>query len=204
VNPRNSEFFIGNFGPLGGGWGAKMTEDGVSATVCINDGDTHNGPCEQLETKFPILVERLALIPDSGGAGRYRGGLGIERVVRARTDVTFNSQCDRAHCAPWGLEGGLDGTGNKVAVRSNGVWKDDFPNAKVLTIGLTEGEAFGLRSGGGGGFGDPLERPLEDVRHDVEQGYVSIEVARDHYAVAIDPETFALDVAGTERLRAAR
>ena len=204
MNPRNSEFFIGNFGPLGGGWGAKMTEDGVSATVCINDGDTHNGPCEQLETKFPILVESLSLIQDSGGAGRYRGGLGIERVVGARTDVTFNSQSDRAHCAPWGLQGGLEGTGNAVAVRSDGVWKDDFPNAKVLTMRLTEGEAFGLRSGGGGGFGDPLERPLEDVRYDVEQGYVSLEVARDHYAVAVDATTFALDVEGTERLRAAR
>ena len=204
MNPRNSEFFIGNFGPLGGGWGAKMTEDGVSATVCINDGDTHNGPCEQLETKFPILVESLSLIQDSGGAGRYRGGLGIERVVGARTDVTFNSQSDRAHCAPWGLQGGLEGTGNAVAVRSDGIWKDDFPNAKVLTMRLTEGEAFGLRSGGGGGFGDPLERPLEDVRYDVEQGYVSLEVARDHYAVAVDATTFALDVEGTERLRAAR
>ena len=202
MNPRNSEFFIGNFGPLGGGWGAKMTEDGISATVCINDGDTHNGPCEQLETKFPILVESLSLIQNSGGAGRHRGGLGIERVVSARTDVTFNSQSDRAHCAPWGLQGGLDGTGNAVAVRSDGVWKDDFPNAKVLTMHLTEGEAFGLRSGGGGGFGDPLERPLEDVRYDVEQGYVSLEIARDHYAVAVDPTTFALDVEGTKRLRA--
>ncbi len=202
VNPRSSEFFIGNFGPLGGGWGAKSTEDGVSATVCINDGDTHNGPCEQLETKFPVLVESLSLIPDSGGAGRHRGGLGIERVVQARGNVTFNSQSDRAHCAPWGLEGGLDGTDNAVAVRSDGAWKDDFPNAKALTISLIEGEAFRLRSGGGGGFGDPLERPLENVRHDVEQGYVSVEVARDHYAVAVDPQTFALDKEATARLRA--
>ena len=91
-----------------------------------------------------------------------------------------------------------------MAVRSDGVWKDDFPNAKVLTASLTEGEAFGLRSGGGGGFGDPLERPLEDVRYDVEQGYVSVKAARELYAVAGDPETVALDAEGTERLRAAR
>ncbi len=89
-------------------------------------------------------------------------------------------------------------------MRSNGVWKDDFPNAKVLTARLTEGEAFGLRSGGGGGFGDPLMRPLEDVRYDVEQGYVSVEAAREHYAVAVDPETFELDEEATARLRAAR
>jgi N-methylhydantoinase B len=118
--------------------------------------------------------------------------------------VTFNSQCDRAHCAPWGLEGGLEGTGNAVAVRSNGEWKEDFPNAKVLTMSLTETEAFRLRSGGGGGFGDPLDRPLEDVRHDVKQGYVSIDSARDHYAVVVDPETFALDADATAALRATR
>ena len=91
-----------------------------------------------------------------------------------------------------------------ASLRANGVWKDDFPNAKVLTVSLTEGEAFGLRSGGGGGFGDPLTRPLADVRHDVEQGYVSVEVAREHYAAVIDPETFELDLEETERLRAAR
>ena len=69
INNRTSEFFIGSFGPLGGGWGAKLTEDGVSGTVCINDGDTHNSANEQAEFKFPIVVERYALVPDSGGAG---------------------------------------------------------------------------------------------------------------------------------------
>src|SRR6202161_1288618 len=85
INPHTSEFFLANFGPLGGGWGAKRAEDGVSGTVCINDGDTHNSPNEQVEAKFPIVVERYALVPDSGGAGRRRGGLGVERVVRARS-----------------------------------------------------------------------------------------------------------------------
>ena len=60
INTKTSEFFIANFGPLGGGWGAKRSEDGVSATVCINDGDTHNSPNEQAEVKFPIVVERYA------------------------------------------------------------------------------------------------------------------------------------------------
>ncbi|MDP3769274.1 MAG: hydantoinase B/oxoprolinase family protein, partial [Dehalococcoidia bacterium] len=69
INPRTSEFFIGNFGPHGGGWGAKRSQDGVSGTVCLNDGDTHNSPSEQVEAKFPVVVERYALIPDSGGAG---------------------------------------------------------------------------------------------------------------------------------------
>ena len=201
INPKTSEFFIGNFGPLGGGWGAKRSEDGVSGTVAMNDGDTHNSPNEQVEAKFPIVVERYALVPGSGGAGRHRGGLGVERVVRARSHVTVNTQIDRAHCRPWGLDGGGDGKGNSVALRLDGAWKTDFPNAKVLVAQVKAGDAFRLRSGGGGGHGSPLARPVEDVRNDVRQGYVSVEDAAALYGVVIDPETFAVDEEATGGLR---
>ena len=200
-NPRTSEFFIGNFGPLGGGWGAKRSEDGVSGTVCINDGDTHNSPNEQLEAKFPLVIERYALVPDSGGAGRHRGGLGVERVVRARTDITLNTQIERAHCRPWGLDGGRDGQGNAVALRFDNQWKTEFPNAKVLVAHIKAGDAFRLRSGGGGGYGSPLERPIEDVREDVRQGYVSVHEAAELYGVVIDAETFAVNEGATTVLR---
>jgi N-methylhydantoinase B len=204
INPKSAEFFIANFGPLGGGWGAKQKQDGVSATVCINDGDTHNSPNEQAEAKFPLVVESYRLVPDSGGAGRHRGGLGVERVVRARTAITMNTQIERAHCKPWGLQGGLAGTGNDVALRLAGSWKTDFPNAKVLVAALKAGDAFRIRSGGGGGYGAPLERPPELVREDVRQGYVSIAAAAELYGVVIDPVTFVIDWRATERLRAAR
>jgi N-methylhydantoinase B len=204
INNRTSEFFIGSFGPLGGGWGAKMTEDGVSGTVCINDGDTHNSPNEQAEFKFPIVVERYALVPDSGGAGRHRGGLGVERVVRARTNMMVNNQSDRAHCRPWGLNGGQDGDGNAVELRIAGQWKTDFPNAKVLVAQLKPGDAFKIRSGGGGGYGSALERPVEQVRNDVRQGYVTVESAAALYGVVLDPETFEVDMAATGKLRAER
>ncbi|MGH7338869.1 MAG: hydantoinase B/oxoprolinase family protein, partial [Candidatus Rokuibacteriota bacterium] len=183
IDPRTRDLFIGNFGPLGGGWGAKRAEDGRSATVCLNDGDTHNAPNEQVEVKFPIVVERYALAQDSGGAGRHRGGLGIDRVVRARTGMTLNTQIERAHCKPWGLEGGLDGEGNRVWVENGGVWKTDFPNAKVLVARLEAGDAFRVRSGGGGGHGSPLERPVDAVAHDVKQGYVSVDAAAERYGV---------------------
>jgi N-methylhydantoinase B len=202
INTQTSEFFIANFGPLGGGWGAKRGEDGVSGTVCINDGDTHNSPNEQAEVKFPLVVERYALVPDSGGAGRHRGGLGVERVVRARVPMTFNTQVERAHCRPWGLEDGGEGTGNAVALRLNGQWKEDFPNAKVLVAALKTGDAFRLRSGGGGGYGSPYERAADDVAQDVRQGYVSVEAAAEHYGVVVDPQTFVVDQIATERLRA--
>jgi N-methylhydantoinase B len=201
-NPKTSELFIGTFGPLGGGWGAKKTEDGVSATVCLNDGDTHNGPNEQAEAKFPILVERFELIPDSGGAGRHRGGLGIARTTRALTNVTVNTQSERSACPPWGLDGGGEATGNKVAFRVNNGWKDDFPNAKVLVAQLKPGDAFRISSGGGGGYGAPFERPVEDVREDVRQGYVSVKAAAERYGVVVDAETFAVDQAATDKLRA--
>jgi N-methylhydantoinase B len=201
INPKRMEFFIGSFGPLGGGWGAKHNEDGMSGTVCINDGDTHNSPNEQAEAKFPIVVERYALVENSGGAGRHRGGLGVVRDVRARSYITVNTQIDRAHCRPWGLDGGLDGMGNKVDLRVGGDWKTDFPNAKVLVAHLQEGDAFRIQSGGGGGYGSPFERAIEDVVHDVRQGYVGVAEARELYGVAVDPETLTLNEAETRRLR---
>jgi N-methylhydantoinase B len=204
INPRTSEFFIANWGPRGGGWGAKRSEDGVSATVCMNDGDTHNSPIEQAEAKYPVLVEHYALAQDSGGAGRHRGGLGIDRVVRARSPMTVNTQVDRSHCRPWGLEGGREGAGNKVAIRIGTKWKDDFPNAKVLVAQLRTGDAYRMRSGGGGGHGAPHTRPAAVVAEDVRQGYVSEKAARAEYGVVVDPVTFAVNEAATKRLREGR
>jgi N-methylhydantoinase B len=203
IDEKEKRLFIGSMGPTGGGWGAKMAEDGVSATVCLNDGDTHNSPSELMETKYPILIERHALIPNSGGAGRHRGGLGIEYVVQARSPMSFNSQIDRANCEPWGLEGGLGGAGNRIGLHVAGEELPVGPNAKIFSKRLTTGDSFVVYSGGGGGFGPPRERPIERVCHDVRQGYVSIEAARDLYGVVIDPETWEPDIAATESLRAA-
>jgi N-methylhydantoinase B len=195
------KLFITSFGPLGGGWGAKRSEDGVSATVCINDGDTHNSPNEQFEAKFPVLIESLSLIPDSGGPGRHRGGLGVETVVQALTDFNVNTSIERAVCLPWGLDGGLEGTGNEMLMRRDGVVDNDVPNAKVYRARVKAGDAYILRSGGGGGFGSPLERPAENVQHDVRQGYVSPAAARDYYGVILDPKTLEIDRAKTEIMR---
>ncbi|MBT3915817.1 MAG: hydantoinase B/oxoprolinase family protein, partial [Rhodospirillaceae bacterium] len=86
--------------------------------------------------------------------------------------------------------------------RLEGEWKEDFPNAKVLTAHLKEGEAFRLRSGGGGGFGPAIERPAEKVAADVQQGYVTRKMAEQAYGVIVDSETLELDIAATEKLRA--
>jgi N-methylhydantoinase B len=201
IAPKDGRFFIALVGPTGGGWGAKLNEDGMSGVVCSNDGDTHNGPCEQLETKYPVLIERHALRPDSGGAGRYRGGLGTEVVVRARAPITIDVQVERMHCAPWGLAEGRAGMGNRVAVRVDGKEVSDFGNAKISNRRLGPGDAIILRAGGGGGFGPPHERAPALVAHDVRQGYVSREIARNVYRVEIDPDG-SVDEDATSSLRA--
>jgi len=183
----DGRFFIGSVGPVGGGWGAKSRADGVSVTVCINDGDTHNGPTEQLEAKYPLLVERYALRPDSGGAGRHRGGLGAELVATALSSFSVSAYTERRHCPPWGLAGGQAGAGNRVDLRVGGEWREGS-NAKVLAKRLVAGDAFRIRSGGGGGFGDPRERQIELVARDVAEGYITREAAERDYGVCFDSQ----------------
>ncbi|MEP9375313.1 hydantoinase B/oxoprolinase family protein [Aquabacter sp. CN5-332] len=202
VSPADGRLFIVGIGPLGGGWGAKANEDGVSATVCINDGDTHNSPSEQLEAKYPVLVERYSLREDSAGAGRTRGGLGAEMVVQALSPFSLTTRIDRMHCKPWGLDGGGDAMGNGIGIRRNGQWEAELPNAKIFGVRLGRGDAYMMQSGGGGGFGDALARDPEKVADDVREGYVSRAAAYRHYGVVVTPDG-ALDVEATAARRAA-
>ncbi|MES2263660.1 MAG: hydantoinase B/oxoprolinase family protein [Pseudomonadota bacterium] len=200
ISPEDGRLFIVGIGPLGGGWGAKSREDGVSATVCINDGDTHNSPTEQLESKYPVLVESYRLRQDSSGAGRQRGGLGAEMVVQALSPFSVTTRIDRVHCKPWGLDGGGEAAGNGIAIRKNGEWQTDLPNAKIFNVRLARGDAYKMLSGGGGGFGNPTERAPELVAHDVVEGYVSAAVASEVYGVVMQADG-APDLAQTQALR---
>lgn len=192
-HPRDGKLFLYLGGLIGGGWGAKRTEDGVSATIAINDGDTHNGPSEQVEAKYPVIVEQYALRPDSGGAGQYRGGLGTIHTARTRTRIMMNAQIERVNCRPWGLEGGLSGAGNQITVQRHNEEEQFFPSGKVLAYPLHPGDRFTLRSGGGGGFGSPLERDLDTVEQEVLQGYVSLDMAERLYGAVFDRETLTVD-----------
>jgi len=201
--PKDDSFYIYLGGLIGGGWGAKSDSDGRNSTIAMNDGDTHNGPSEQVEAKYPLLVERYQLRPDSGGAGRFRGGLGCEQVVQARHDIRFNSQMDRVKCKPWGLGGGLSGFGNSVAIHRFGKTEEQrFHNGKALNQVLHAGDAYVLRSGGGGGFGSPLERDVASLARDVRCGYVSREAAEKYYGAVFLDGSNRLDVAATEKRRA--
>ncbi|WP_281690373.1 hydantoinase B/oxoprolinase family protein [Pseudonocardia thermophila] len=104
----------------GGGWGAGRHADGMPATVCINDGDTHNTPVEANEARLPIHVETYRLRDDSGGAGRYRGGLGVEMTTRVLCAARFSAGIERTRSAPWGLAGGHAGAPNEIRYSVNG------------------------------------------------------------------------------------
>ena len=200
--PDDGRLIIASSGPIGGGWGAKFNEDGISATVCINDGDTHNSPLEMMETKYPLVFESYNLIKDSGGAGRYRGGLGTQSAARLLSDLTLSTRIERMHCKPWGLKGGHAGQGNRVELVKDGVSMPDMVNAKVFNVQLAAGDVFRVCGGGGGGFGPSWERPAERVREDVRQGYVTQESAREEYGVVLNSDTLEIDEAETQRLRA--
>jgi N-methylhydantoinase B len=200
--PHDNSFYIYLGGLIGGGWGAKHDSDGMNATIAMNDGDTHNGPSEQVEAKYPLLVERYALRPDSGGAGKYRGGLGTEQVVQARADIRFNAQIDRVKCRPWGLFGGLPASGNGVAIHRFNKDEHNFPSGKAFNQVLHSGDAYILRSGGGGGFGSPLHRTLDALENDLRQGYVLREAAERDYGAVFVGGSLVLDHAATERRRA--
>ena len=200
-NPRDNKLFLYLGGLIGGGWGAKHNQDGMCATVAINDGDTHNGPSEQVEVKYPLLIESYALRQDSGGAGRQRGGLGAEQVVRVLSDIMFDTQIERVECRPWGLFGGLSALGNEVALKRHGKAETVYATGKVFSQLLRAEDVWTLRSGGGGGFGSPLERNLGDIEDDVRNEYISPAAAREHYGAVIDAKTLRADVGASQALR---
>jgi len=187
IHPKDGKLWIYLGGLIGGGWGAKHDEDGVNVTVCMNDGDTHNGPTEQVENKFPLLVRYYRLRQDSGGAGQFRGGLGAEAEVVALAKVNYQTRIDRVNNPPWGLNQGLPALGNQVGMRKKDKTLTIFSGGKV-NMRLENGESYVLHSGGGGGFGPPARRERTAVLRDLRLGYISVNAAREKYGVTLSAD----------------
>lgn len=145
---------------------------------------------------------RFAPTPEARGASE--GGLGTVQIRRMRAPAALNSQVERTQCPPWGLFGGKDGLPNRLSRIDCEGREHFFANGKANSVPLEAGEAYAIYSGGGGGFGDPRERPIEAVLHDVVEGYVSPEAARREYGVSVRPSEagWEVDWAETAQLRA--
>jgi len=169
-----------------GTWGGTPQGDG-------NDGLTNpaslsaNVPVEVAEQEYPIVVERYGLVPDSGGAGRHRGGLAVERVWRCLTPGTsLIVRSDRATHPPYGLAGGAPGSpSSNVLVHADGT-EEILP--PMFSIGIEAGDVYAHRTAGGGGWGDPLERDPAAVADDVLNEKVTPEAALRLYGVVIDAD----------------
>jgi len=155
----------------------------VSATICINDGNTHNTPIESLENQILVLVRKYALRQDSGAAGRQRGGLGVVKEYEVLAPLRFNSGIELTKCAPWGLAGGHAGEPNAVELVRAGRL-ETFPNGRLASAPLAAADRIRLLSGGGGGFGPPVERDVGLLASDVQNGYVSVDAAAQTYRSA--------------------
>lgn len=173
------------------GWGGAAGHDGNDAQ-CAPLAISRNVPIEVFETRYPIRIESFRLVTDSGGAGRFRGGLGTERVfVVCAPELTVSALFDRAVVPPWGLAGGHPGGIASIAVRRAG--DEEFRSfaevfgtvspSKFSNVTVREGDRIRLVSPGGGGFGDPAARPREDVVRDLRNGDVSNAAALGAYGL---------------------
>ncbi|MFS8480195.1 MAG: hydantoinase B/oxoprolinase family protein, partial [Micromonosporaceae bacterium] len=182
---------------LGGGSGGRYYADGEDTIHVVPD--SRNIPVEFAEARWPFIVERLGLAVDSGGPGRYRGGLGYEKHIRMLRDAHFMSIADRSVLSCWGVNGGRAGRPFSVVIDPGG------PNEREVgaledAAPVRAGEVIRIRTTGGGGWGDPLDRPYEEVARDVAWGKVSVAGAREDYGVVMDGDR--VDVAASDALRA--
>ncbi|MGZ3321406.1 MAG: hydantoinase B/oxoprolinase family protein [Xanthobacteraceae bacterium] len=183
----------------GGGWGGRPFEDGESATVSVCQGDVRNGSIEGIELKCPVLVESRALRQDSCGAGKYRGGLGLDMKVRNLVEGKWNfERTRRSKCPPWGIAGGTAGEPGGNLLKLPG--EKAFKWITGANIPVPLNSLAIVRTGGGGGWGDPLERDAALVAADAAEGLISRRAAHELYGVVLRG-SMSLDESATQRLR---
>jgi N-methylhydantoinase B len=181
VDHRTGERYV-SYETLKGGFGARPTKDGINA-ISSGIANTMNTPVEILETSFPVRVERYAIVPDSGGAGTFRGGAGTERVWRILGQSAQASVCcERTKSPPFGLAGGQAGTAARVTLVDAAGVERELNSKGPFTA--PAGAAIRMRAPGSGGYGPAAARDRERVRDDVVNGYVTAESAARDYGVA--------------------
>jgi N-methylhydantoinase B len=189
----------------GGGYGGSAEDDGLT-NGCSTIGISKTQPTEVLEQHYPVLFERYALRERSGGAGKTRGGFGVDYKIRVRRgEALLSFLMDHGRFGPPGLFGGRDGARNEVIVTRQGGEYVSPHFSKDEDIYLVAGDTITVRTPGGGGYGDPRQRDAALVARDVARGYFTIEdAARDYGVVVTAGDSPVLDRRATDELRSRR
>lgn len=196
---KDSNKYMSYVETYGGGQGGLSDMNGMDG-VHTNMTNTLNTPVEVIEQSFPFIVNKYGLVDGSGGAGRYRGGLGLEREIAILDEgFTVTLMSDRQKLQPWGLFGGLGGKNSSCKIISEQGEKQEL-NSKVTMI-VPKNSTIILQTAGGGGYGSPVQRKPEEVLEDVLLNHITIDQALKDYSVAIDEESMKVNEAETEYLR---
>jgi N-methylhydantoinase B len=198
IDPRSGEYYC-FLETLAGGYGGRAASDGPDA-VQTHGQNTENAPIEETEFSYPVRITRYELVEDSGGAGEFRGGLGLRRDYQFPDHAaTFTVLADRDREGPWGLFGGHAGRRAEYVLNPDGQARR---LGSKVTVELQPGDVVSYRTCGGGGYGKPRDRDPERVLRDVREGKVSRGQAQALYGVVIDPGSWTVDGEATARLRA--
>ena len=197
---RTGRKVMANLNPISGGGGATSYRDGTDGSGA-NFGFLKNTPIEISEAEVPVKILGYGLAQDSGGAGKYRGGLGTEMEFEVQAPHSFVTarNCDRSHFAPWGLQGGQAGKTSAFVLNRGSNREVDLGNTDIYSA--EPGDSFYLKSAGAGGWGSPWEREAAKVLDDVVRGFVSQSAAETEYGVVIGDGR--IDEAATAKRRAA-
>jgi len=197
VDPRNNFPFL-SVEPTCGGWGGFEGSDGADALINNVNGGFKDLPIEVFESKYPVSIFNYGFRENSGGLGKFRGGLGLYREYTINTDGFVSLWFERSVTPAWGLFGGKDGLPPNVNIKIPNEEEKNLLKANGLQI--KKGTVLTTYTGGGGGFEEPLERDPEDVLKDVKNRYVTIEKAKENYKVSITTD-LEIDEKATAKLR---
>lgn len=182
-----------------GGWGAYSTGDGSDALINVANGVYKNIPVEVFENNYPVKINKFKLRENSGGTGKFRGGLGIIKEYETlRDNIKLSLWFERSVTPAWGIKGGNSGAKPHNVIKTK---KENLELLKVDAMPVETGTVVTVKTGGGGGFGNPLEREVEKVKYDYIQGYITLDHAEKEYGVLMD-SLGNIDIDETVKLRA--
>ena len=183
--------FFGTHDSGHGGWGACATHDGSGPFRTMAHGDTRIIPLELQETYLPLRTEEFSMREDSGGAGKFRGGLGFRKSYRMLAECGLQTNLDRTKFPPWGVQGGKEAQPGRFTV-IDGRTGARKPIEKEKGFRLAAGDLVCVETGGGGGYGPPSERALDLIQRDLDAGYVSAAAAERDYGVTVSTDGQAI------------